>query len=245
MAFSQLATGISVIASGLKGYQAISLSDITLTTASVIEAGSAVEIGNAFFLAGTTVTPNASSWTAITTATTAFLALTPSGTAGSQVVTAAWQADEPVWVTSKCGYYASAASVTRIVALAYKAGTASYRNKTILPNVQGKSIEINIPIDDWNMDTTINKNVAHGLTNTKIKSCDVIIYQDDGANVKPFVMTYYTAGSWYVGGNVNVNTSNFAMVMSSAATGISALFDSASYASTAVNRGYIILTYDF
>jgi len=237
LAFSQLATGISVISSGLKGYQAISLSDITLTTASVIESGSAVEIGNAFFLAGTTVTPNASSWTAITTATTAFLALTPSGTAGSQTITAAWDANEPVWVTSKNGYYASAASISRVVALAYKVGPASYRNKTVLPNIQGEPIKIDIEIGTWDMSTVASVNIFIGVSSmTNIRNIQAVIFTD-GITYCYDLLTGTGSGSdiagWY-------RIAPTAITLYRVTSGD---FDDSGFDDTTINRGY--MRYDY
>jgi len=238
MPFDQIATGISIISSGLKGYQAISLSDLTATTLSTIASGSAVEVCNSFFRASEAISVNASSWTAIGTSTTAFLALTPSGTAGSQVLSAAWQADEPVWDTSKCGYYASAASTARVVALAYKEGPSSYRNKTLLPNRQGESIKITIPIGDWNMDSTQTVYINHGLDYTKITSFGAVVIDDTA-------LAYYKIEFH---GTDNAGHIHGAVINGSIQTSVTRLpggyFDSASFDSTGYNRGFIKLEYD-
>lgn len=136
MAFDQIPTSVTIINSGLIGYQGISLTDFTLSSASLIASGSAVEIAGAFFKASTDITPNASSWTSVITATTAYLELTPSGTAGSQVLTAAWSSTIPTWSTSKQGWYASAGSNSRTIASAYKNSNTSYSVKTLLTNTQ-------------------------------------------------------------------------------------------------------------
>jgi len=136
MAFDQISTSVSIISSGLIGYQGISLTDFTLSSASLIATGSAIEIAGAYFKATVDITPNASSWTAITSNTTAYLTLTASGTAGSQILSAAWTNTAPTWSTSKQGWYASAASVVRVVATAYKNGATSYLGKRILNNEQ-------------------------------------------------------------------------------------------------------------
>lgn len=136
MATQQVSTGITAIESQRLGYQAISLSEMTTSAATVIEAGSKVEIASALFNVTSDETPNATSWTAITTANTAYLTLTPSGTAGSQIFSAAWEQDTPVWVGSKAGYYASAASTVRYVGGCYKAGATSYQKKFILDPAQ-------------------------------------------------------------------------------------------------------------
>lgn len=132
MAFSQIATSVTIINSGLIGYNGISLTDITASTVSAIASGSAIEIAGAFFKADSDVTINASSWTAITTASNVYIALTPSGTAGSQIITASYTSDAPVWSTSKQGWYASAVSNIRIIGGLYKTSATKYDFKFIL-----------------------------------------------------------------------------------------------------------------
>ena len=131
MAFSQIPSSITIIQSGLIGYQAISLTEFTTSAASLIAAGSSVEIAGAYFKAGTDITPDASSLTAISSLTTCYLALTPSSTAGSQILTATWESAAPVWSDSKQGWYASAASNVRIVASMYKVASGNYISKFI------------------------------------------------------------------------------------------------------------------
>ena len=119
MAGSQIATSVTRLESML-GFQALSLTEFATSALSAIAAGSKVEIAGAMFTFATDETINASSWTAITTATSPYIALTPSGSAGTQIVSAAYTATAPVWSTSKQGWYASAASSTRIIASVYK-----------------------------------------------------------------------------------------------------------------------------
>jgi hypothetical protein len=130
--FGQVSTGISIINIGHPGSINLSLTNFTTSAASNIAAGSAVEISGAYFLADADVVPNASSWTAIATSTTAYLALTPSGTAGSQILSASWLSTAPIWDTTKQGWYTTAPSTIRAVASAYKVGATSYSNKIIL-----------------------------------------------------------------------------------------------------------------
>lgn len=131
MAGSQIATSVTILNS-LLGYQGISLTNFSTSTLSAIAAGSKIEIASAFFNFSGDETINASSWTAITTATTAYIALTPSGTAGSQIVEASYTADAPVWSTSKQGYYVSAGSSIRIIGSVYKDSDTQQSKKIIL-----------------------------------------------------------------------------------------------------------------
>lgn len=131
MSATQISTSVTIISS-LKGYQAVSLNNWATSALSTIAAGSVLEVGGAFFLWGTAETPNASSWTAITTATSAYLQCVPSGSAGSQILTSSWISAAPTWRADSQGWYASAASSTRIIGLAYKVGPTSQEGKELL-----------------------------------------------------------------------------------------------------------------
>lgn len=133
MAGSQIATSVTIINS-LLGYQGISLTNYDTSALSAIAAGSKIEIASAFFTFTTDETINASSWTAITTATSAYLYLTPSGTAGSQILSASWESTAPTWITSKQGWYSSAGSNIRVVAQSYKVSNTRQSTKTLLVN---------------------------------------------------------------------------------------------------------------
>ena len=132
---TQIATSVTIISS-LLGYQAISLTNFTTSAQSLIAAGSKVEIASAFFNFPTNETPNATSWTLVATAATAYYALTPAGSAGVQTVSASYTATAPVWSTSKQGWYASAASLTRYVAGVTKTSATQYDDAFILANNQ-------------------------------------------------------------------------------------------------------------
>ena len=237
MAFSQIATSVTIINSGLKGYQAVSLTNFTVSAESAIADGSAVEIANAFFLASGDV--SASGFSAITTGNTCYIALTPSGTAGSQLLTAAWTETAPTWRDDAQGWYASAASAVRYVAGTTKTGTSSAEPDFILANTQGSSgtsvLHANIDgtadgiastssgnpelkvtmlsTGDWNMDTTVSVSVAHGLTASNIRMMTVKIRNDANTVFSHLAMIYPNGaeGIWWDTTNVNVyrNTGGF------------------------------------
>jgi len=125
MAGSQITTSVTIINS-LLGFNAFSLTEISTSAESLIAAGSKIEIASAMFHFASNETINASSWTAITTATTAYIALTPSGTAGSQIVSASYVSDIPVWSESKQGFYTTTSSNIRVIGSIYKVGPTSY-----------------------------------------------------------------------------------------------------------------------
>lgn len=92
-----------------------------------------------------------------------------------------------------------------------------------------------IEIGDWNMDTTTNVSIAHGLTLANIRHLSVIIRDDDNA-------TYYDLPTYNASGTsdeaVFANSINIRIFRSTAGTFDGSLFDSTSY-----NRGWIIIDY--
>lgn len=132
---SEVITSVTIINS-LLGFQAVSLTNFDTSASTAIAAGSKVEIASAFFTFTSDCTPDATSWTSISNGSTAYIALTPSGTAGSQVVSASWVSTNPVWSTSKQGWYTSAGSSIRVVAGAYKTSATQYDDKFIVNGTQ-------------------------------------------------------------------------------------------------------------
>lgn len=130
MAGSQIPTSVTILNS-LHGFQAISLTEYTTSAACSIAAGSVCEIAGAFFTFVADEAINASSWTSIVTGTTAYITLTPSGTAGSQIVDVAYTSTAPTWRDDLQGWYASAASNVRVIGSVYKAEATNYSNKYI------------------------------------------------------------------------------------------------------------------
>lgn len=136
----QISTSVTIISS-LLGFQAISLSNMDTSAATVITAGSKVEIAGAFFNMTTDLTPNATSWTSISTASTAYIALTPAGTAGTQTVSASWVSDAPVWDDTKQAFYTTTSSSIRVIGGCYKNGATSYQRKFLLPTSHANAVE--------------------------------------------------------------------------------------------------------
>ncbi len=131
MSGTQIATSVTIIDS-LFGFQAISLTNMTTSAQSLIAAGSKVEIAGSYFTFGSNETPNATSYTTVTTGNTAYISLLPAGTAGSQTVTAEYAETAPTWSTSKQGWYASAASTTRYIAGVTKTSETQFDDAFIL-----------------------------------------------------------------------------------------------------------------
>ncbi len=236
MAFNQIATSVSIISTGLKGYQAISLTNFDTSAESVIASGSAVEIANAFFLADGDITPQASTWTAITTANTAYITLTPSGTAGSQIVTAKYSDTTPVWSTSKQGFYLSAASNIRAIAGVYKGGTTAFKNAFYLPNGEFELAHQSLALGAWDMDGDDGVTVVHAIPMENIRSVFVTIRNDAGSGWYD-LNRINSENDPVVGGGIS-SMSDTEIILRRV---LNASFDSNAFdatASTVINRGW-------
>lgn len=128
MSIAQIATSVTILNSKI-GYNGLSLSNRDNDSAPVIYAGGIIEISNAYFYVSSNETPNGTTWTNITTGNTAYITLTPSGTAGSQIITTEWTDTAPTYIPAKGGWYLSAASNIRYAFSAIKESATEYRFK--------------------------------------------------------------------------------------------------------------------
>lgn len=100
---------------------------------------------------------------------------------------------------------------------------------------ESMTLEKVIDIGDWNMDTTANLDVAHGLPVGVIRSFEIVIRDDAGLLYK-LVDDYTMGGS--PDGRVHLDATN--VRMQRRAGGI---FDTTSFDSTSYNRGWITIRY--
>ena len=154
----QIATSVTAMVAQRLGYQALSLSEMQTSAITVIKSGSKVEVAGALFSFTGDESINASSWTAIATGATASITLTPSGSPGSQILSANWTPDQPVWSESKQAFYTSAGSVIRFVGGCVKGGVSSYRRKFVITPYQRETN----PIDGVFIDYGIKRVIVLG-----------------------------------------------------------------------------------
>lgn len=97
-----------------------------------------------------------------------------------------------------------------------------------------------VNIGDWNMDTTVSVNVAHGLSDyKKIRSISVVVRNDTDTTYN--TMNYMAAaGTNPQLGVSGISTTDITLIR---ATGSD--FDNAAYDSTSYNRGWVTVTYEF
>ena len=207
MAGSQIATSVTIISS-LLGYQAISLTNFTTSAVSLIAAGSKVEVGSAFFNFPGNETPNASSWTAVGTGNVAYLTVIPAGSAGNQTITAEWTETEPAWSTSKQAWYASAASLTRYVAMClYKGGETAQEYMHIMIPSQGAVGSVVVPVGEWDMDTTQYIDIHFGISGfgtglSLYRGAECIVYDDADQVSRELSLPQTINGQVELGGGV-------------------------------------------
>lgn len=258
----QIATSTSELQYAIQGYNGISLTNWTVSSASVIAAGSGVEVAGAFFRFSVDDTNDATSFSAITTGATAYLVLTPSGTAGSQIVTSSWTSTAPVWRMDFNGWYQTAASAIRAVAGVVKTGAASYESKFILQDrgtlegvntytgrivasggITENSVNIKrkiVEIGDWNMDSSVQTTVDSAIAYASIRNVSVIIRPDSGSGtVMSAIWGYNVAGTIQGDWRIEENSSNIILTRVT-----SGRFDGANFNATSFNRGWISIDYE-
>ncbi len=252
----QISTSVTIINS-LLGFQAISLSNMSTSAATVITAGSKCEIKSAFFNFPTDLTPNASSWTAIATANTAYLVLTPAGSAGTQTVSASWTQTAPVWSDSAQGWYTSTGSIVRHIGGVHKSGATSYDDKFLLDNSQRRgspALHVNtsltvthtvmltkvVEIGAWNMDTNVSNNVVHGLGTAwkNIRKISAIVRDD--ADTFRIRLNRVSQSTDQVDGTIDAVTSTVVNLDRKGG----GLFDTSTYSSIAISRGWVTFEYE-
>ncbi len=95
-----------------------------------------------------------------------------------------------------------------------------------------------INIGDWNMDTTSQVDVAHGLTLTKIRQVTALIRNDTDTTYTPL-----TLGSISTAAEVNAWVAGCTSTNVNLQRKTAGAFDDTAYDSTSYNRGWITITY--
>ncbi len=211
------------VANSLKGMNRVVLTNYTTTGIPAIAANSQCEINGPIYTNPSEVVISGS------TANTTFydILLTPSGT----TFTASFIArDTGIWSDSKQGLYSGN---NRVVAIAKRDTSSSvWINKNILI-INNRSIKIKMEIGDWDMDTTPDLVLDHGLSNhAKILCLEGLIRNDADSTRYAFFSN--------TGGNM-IQVVGSTIRPSRVAGG---LFDAAIFSSTSYNRGWLIITYE-
>lgn len=118
-----------------------------------------------------------------------------------------------------------------------------YRNSAGVESKKSLHTKI-IEIGDWNMDTTVDKAVAHGIGSAflKVRSIDIIIRDDDGAVGWKHPLSKFEDAAdpeLLAGGYFGLNSSSIYLRRRTGGWFDDALFNSTSY-----NRGWIYVVYE-
>ena len=230
-----------------KGFMAMSLSNWDTTGVPAINAGSVVEMGGSLFQFTSTEAIGGT----FTTSNPNYIYLTSS----SSSLTASATSTAPTWSIAKQGWY-DAGGTKRCVG-----GCASNRddkwlyigrNRGVGIEEVGTGLEVDgikeqgagthemkckvIDIGDWNMDSTAEKSVAHGLgTNfINIRMILVQIINDEATVIADFLSTDARTGVICYANSTNI-------VLTRAGGGS---FDGVNYNATSYNRGWVTIWYE-
>jgi len=166
-----------------------------------------------------------------------YITMVPSGVGASAILTPTWSDSAPTWSDAYQGFYSG---TTRYAGGCYYDGT-NYTGKwvygkgDVVSRAAGGLRVKTIDIGDWNMDTTAEKSVAHGLGNgfINIRMISVQIINDAASVITDFLSTDIEGGVICYINNTNV-------VLTRDTDGS---FDGPNYDATSYNRGWVTIWY--
>ena len=231
------------------GFMRVSLTNFSGTAASAIATGSVLECaGSIYTFSETAIT------LAIGTASSAvavYYNVIPS--AGGTTLTITMDSTAPTWVDAKQGFYASAASLSRIIGGCYIGTAATYYTKYLYTGENliyclqtGNTrplLKKTLEIGEWNMDATASIGIDHTLGDfKKVRGVSATIKDDTNANYYDFATS-----------NLHGEATNENQYILSSASGVTLLrqnggiFDGLTFdgtVSTVANRGWVYIEYE-
>ncbi len=221
----------------MQGFMALSLTNYDTTDVPLIAAGGKVEVAGSLysFSSSEDITGSLST-------NQNYIMLTTS----SSSISASYTSDAPTWIPSKHGWYDSSTGVQRYIGGLSTDNDGKWIYETGQQNRVQNIEEVNngitmrmkvIEIGIWNMDSLLNKTVAHGINDfLKIRDVITLIQRDAQTSMRWLVgseSSGVTNGKWSVG------ASNVFLLRYAGGT-----FDSTDYNSTILNRGWITIWYE-
>ena len=228
-----------------KGFLSVSLTNPATTAASSIGTGGIMELsGSLYQFTETAISLAAGTPSA---AQSVYYTVIPSG--GGTTVTVVMEGTAPTWIDSKQGFYASAASTTRYIGGAFIGTSQTYYHKfiytpqmldyLIYQNKTRPILKKEIDIGEWNMDTTVQVLIDHGLKSVRIHN--VLIWIRSDSDQSRTTLDYNPSGSvcagWWWADQTQINVNRL--------TG--GFYDGNGFdatASTVANRGWIHIEYE-
>jgi hypothetical protein len=245
---SDWSTWITLVDACRRGYLAASYTNFSGSAESALAAGSLVEVAGAVY----SFTATAIDYTGAGSTNSDLYIYVKPDAAVSTASVVAW-GSAPVWVDSKQGFYASAASTTRAVGGMYVNTAGSYGHKYIYtPELTLQCVQRGatrpilqdiLRIGEWNMDATTGVTIACPPIRSKVISFDAIIYSDSPTIVEPERLMDNAIGSAPSGLIQFISNQNvFTLTRALSGDFDNSFFDGT--ASTIPNRGFIYVTYE-
>lgn len=216
-----------------KGMLGLSLTNYDALTLPQIASGSWAEVAGSIYkwTANDTISGSPSS------GNINYIKLVPGGSGESAYVTPTWTTSAPTWSDAYQGWYSG---TSRYVAGCYYDGT-NYAHKFLFDKGRNTIREFTLEIGDWNMDTTENLSIAHGLGNAYKNIRGAYGSLRDDTDTKYFIIPCGVAAPqvqfWgNTGSSYGIDSTN--ITLNRAANGD---FDDAQFDSTSFNRGWVII----
>ena len=231
------------------GFMRISLTNFSASAASSIATGSVLECAGSIYSFTETAISLATGTASVSVAI--YFNVIPS--AGGTTVTVVRNSTAPVWVDAKQGFYASVASVSRVIGGEYIGTAATYYSKYLYTgenliyclqtNETRPILKKRIAIGEWNMDADSVVDILHGLGDfKKIRGLTGIIRDDGNTNYYNIPTLFDTTnGEQEVGFGV-IQSRDIRIARLNGG-----IFDGASFnatSETVANRGFVFIEYE-
>lgn len=225
---------VTIVERNLRGWMALSLTNMSGTSEPAISAGSALDVGGAFYQFGSEEA--ITGWSGIGDDTDVWIKVVPDGSS----ITVEFTTDVPTWSDAKQGWYDTN---DRYVGWLRRDSGSAYRYKHYLPRESRVKISFEeiLEIGDWDMvdgTGTDFVDIAHELALANIRDTWVMIRNDAGGtdSLTPIGGDEITkAGALQDGrGSVNVDATNVSIRRL-----VGGLFDHVDWNSTSYNRGWL------
>ena len=231
------------------GFMRVSLTNFSGTAASAIATGSVLECAGSIYSFSETAISLATGTASASVAV--YFNVIPA--AGGTTCTVTMNSTVPVWVDAKQGFYASAASLSRVIGGAYIGTAATYYNKylytgeNLLYCLQADTtrplLKKVVNIGEWDMDSDLSVDVPHGLSSNwkEIRSITAIIRNDPDSRYHVFC-SFAVASDAALQHGIYIEDINLVLVRDPDGPFDGVDFDGT--ASTVANRGHIIIEYE-
>jgi len=186
--------------------------------------GSRIEVSGDIYIANSD--ESISGWSGVSVSTQAYIKIVPAGS----TATLEFTSTAPTWSETKKGWYNGN---DRYLYMVYKDASGYYTDKNELYNKNEIGIK-RIKMGDWDITSSLNLSVEHGLDWDQILGITAIIRND--SDLTRYFMVG-SSGSSYNGGRIQYNSTEVSLTV------LSNFFATSGFDSTSYNRGWINITY--